>query len=144
MDKSNITDIDLTELKILAVDDQREARLLLKQMLANLEVTQIYEASTGREALMFLDEAFDLIDMIICDWNMPEMDGISLLKQLRSVDMDTPFLMVTGRGDKASVIEAKGSGVSAYIKKPFSPDQLEAKIRILYARFLKTKTEAVA
>lgn len=132
--KAKKKDCQLEDLKVLIVEDQREARQMMRQMVMELGITQVYEASNGREALMFMDEAFDLVDFIICDWNMPEMNGIDLLKQLRSVYSDLPFLMVTGRGDKASVIEAKGGGVSAYICKPFSPDQLEVKMRVLQMR----------
>lgn len=124
----------LSDLKILLVDDQLESRSLLRNMLAELGVSQVFDAPDGKEALSFLDNAFDLVDMIICDWNMPKMNGVELLRQLRSVDTETPFLMVTGRGDASSVAEAKESGVNAYILKPFSTSQLEAKIRILLHR----------
>lgn len=122
------------DLKVLIVDDQIEARQMMRQMMMELGVTQIFDAPSGAEALSFIDSAYDFIDMIICDWNMPGMTGIELLRQLRTVDQDMPFLMVTGRGDKDSVIEAKGSGVSGYIRKPFSSVQLEAKLRVLHMK----------
>ncbi len=59
------------------------------------------------------------------------MSGVELLRKVRDVDPSLPFLMVTGRSDKESVVEAKSSGVTAYIRKPFSPKQLEAKLRII-------------
>ncbi len=124
----------LGDLKVLIVEDQTEARMMTRQMMAEMGVTQIFEASDGKEALSFVDSAYDFIDMIVCDWNMPEMSGVEFLRQLRTVDSDMPFLMITGRGDKESVIEAKGSGVSGYIRKPFSPVQLEAKLRVLYTK----------
>ena len=65
---------------------------------------------------------------------MPKMNGVELLRQLRTVDPDVPFLMVTGRSDMESVVEAKSSGVTGYIRKPFSPAELEAKLRILLHR----------
>jgi two-component system chemotaxis response regulator CheY len=68
---------------------------------------------------------------------MPEMNGLALLRQLRSVDADFPFLMITGRGDYTSVTEAKGAGVSGYILKPYSMAQLEAKLRIMATRAQK-------
>lgn len=118
-------------LKILIVEDQAEARALLRNMLMELGVNQIFEASDGREALKFIDNAFDFIDLIICDWNMPAMSGVELLRQLRTVDPTMPFLMITGRSDLESVVEAKSSGVTGYIRKPFSPKQLEAKLKII-------------
>jgi two-component system, chemotaxis family, chemotaxis protein CheY len=97
-------------------------------------VTQVFDAPDGRQALNFLDSAFDMVDVVICDWNMPHMTGVELLRQLRTVSPDTPFLMVSGRADKESIMEAKNSGVTAYIRKPFSVHQLEAKLRIMLQR----------
>lgn len=124
----------LEKLKVLIVEDQMEARSMLRAMLGSMGITQVFEAKDGRKALSFMDDAMDMIDMIICDWNMPEMDGVELLRQLRSVDTTTPFLMITGRCDKDSVAEAINGGVSGYIRKPFSPDQLEVKLRVMASR----------
>lgn len=124
----------MADLKILIVEDQSDARSMLRNMLGELGVTQIFEAKDGGEALRFIDTAFDFVNLVICDWNMPKMSGVELLRQLRTVDPDVPFLMVTGRSDMDSVIEAKGSGVSGYIRKPYSPAQLEAKLRIIARR----------
>lgn len=121
----------LNDVKVLLVEDQVEARAMMRNMMMEMGITQIFEAQDGREALNFLDSAFDFVDMILCDWNMPAMNGVELLRQLRTVDPSMPFLMVTGRGDMESVVEAKSSGVTAYIRKPFSPKQLEAKLRIV-------------
>ncbi len=125
---------DLSELKVLIIDDMTEARAMLKNMLVNMGITQVFEAGDGREGMRFMDSAFDFVDIVLCDWNMPGMDGINLLRQLRSVDEAFPFLMITGRGDITSVSEAKSVGVSGYILKPYSMVQLEAKIRILATR----------
>ena len=124
----------LDGLRVLVVDDTPEARSMLKNMLVNMGITQVYEAADGREALRFIDTAFDFVDIIICDWNMPAMDGLTFLRQLRSVDPQFPFMMVTGRGDINSVSEAKGAGVSGYILKPYSMVQLETKLRIVAAK----------
>lgn len=124
----------MSDLKVLIVEDQSEARSMLRNMLLELGINQVFESSDGREALTFIDSAFDFVDVIICDWNMPNINGVELLRQLRSVDPELPFLMVTGRTDMESVVEAKTSGVTAYISKPFSPQQLEAKLRIVVHR----------
>ncbi len=125
---------DLFQLKVLLVEDQCDARSLMRGMLGEMGVTQIFESKDGREALQFLDAAFDFIDMIICDWNMPGMTGLELLRQLRTVDPDLPFLMITSRSDMESVVAAKSANVTGYIRKPFSPAQLEAKIRVILHR----------
>lgn len=124
-------DKKIKDLKILVVEDQSESRAMLRNMLGDIGVNQVFEATNGREAFSFIDSAFDLVNFIMCDWNMPGMTGVEFLRQVRSVDPETPFLMITGRGDMSSVAEAKNSGVTGYIKKPFSAAQLEAKIRII-------------
>ena len=121
-------------MKILVVDDQSEARSMVRGMLSELGITQIFEASDGREAMTFTDAAMDMIDVVICDWNMPKMTGIDLLRQMRTVMPDMPFLMLTGRGDIDSVAEAKSCGVTAYIRKPFSPANLEIKLRVIKSK----------
>lgn len=121
----------IEDLKVLVVEDQADTRAMMKHMMMEAGITQVFESQDGRTALSFIDAAFDFVDMIVCDWNMPHMTGVELLRQIRSVDPEVPFLMVTGRGDMDSVVEAKSSGVSGYIIKPFSPSQLEAKLRII-------------
>jgi CheY-like chemotaxis protein len=120
----------LEHLRILLVDDQVPARAMARKMMKEFGIHQVFEAATGREALKFLDGAGEMIDVIVCDWNMPEMNGLELLQQVRTAGLEIPFLMVTGRADLDSVMEAKAAGVSIYIAKPFSPAQLEAKLRI--------------
>jgi two-component system chemotaxis response regulator CheY len=124
----------LEKLKILVVDDQSDARSMVRGMLAEMGITQIFEASDGKEALSFADAAIDMIDVVICDWNMPKMTGIELLRQMRSVMPNLPFLMLTGRSDIDSVAEAKSCGVTAYIRKPFSPANLEIKLRVIKSK----------
>ncbi len=123
------------QLGVLVVDDQVAARSMLKKMLKELRINQVFEAANGRDALRLLDSAPEMIHLIICDWNMPSMTGIELLRQVRSVGIEVPFLMITGRADKESVIVAKDAGVSAYISKPYSQVQLEAKLRSVIARW---------
>ncbi|PCI56354.1 MAG: response regulator [Alphaproteobacteria bacterium] len=115
-------------LKVLIVEDSADARITLKSMLLELEITQVFEAADGMEALEFIDSSPDLVDLIVCDWNMPMLTGVEFLRQVRSVYADMPFLMVTGRNDIDSVIEAKQSGVTAYITKPFSFHELQSKL----------------
>jgi len=119
----------LEDIKILIVEDQDDVRALIRSMVLDVGFTQVFESADGREALKFIDEADDFVDLIICDWNMPGMSGVELLRQVRSVNEDMPFLIVTGRDDIESVVEAKSSGVTGYIRKPFTLPQLEEKIR---------------
>lgn len=123
--------VKFEDLRVLVVEDQNDARSLIRNMLSELGVTQVFESNDGRQGLQFLDTAFDFVNLVICDWNMPNMTGVEFLRQIRTVDPEMPFLMVTGRGDKNSVLEAKTSGVTGYIVKPFSSAQLEVKLRII-------------
>ncbi|MGE4313046.1 MAG: response regulator [Pseudobdellovibrionaceae bacterium] len=121
----------LRSLRVLVVDDQEEMRTMLRNMLREIGTNQVFESCDGKEAMAFLEAELDLIDVIVCDWNMPKASGVDVLRRLRQSNPDIPFLMVTGRTDKNSVIEARDNGVSAYIAKPFSSAQLEVKLRVL-------------
>lgn len=119
---------------VLVADDQPTFRSMLKKMLKDMKIDQVFEAGSGREALRLIDSAPDIVDMILCDWNMPGMSGVELLRQVRSVGLNVPFLLITGRADRESVIAARDAGVTAFIAKPFSSTQLEAKMRLAIER----------
>ena len=116
--------IQLHDLKVLIVEDNPQAANLLKKVLGALGVHQVFRSADGREAQQFLDAADDMVDFIICDWEMPNMTGIELLQQVRMVYPNMPFIMVTGNADPDSVEVATRYQVSGYIKKPFSPQQI--------------------
>ena len=117
----------MAKVSALIVDDAPFIRDLVKKALrGQFPGLQIEEAVNGRKAQQLLSrQGFDLI---LCDWEMPEMSGLELLQWFRGQpgSEKTPFIMVTSRGDKENVIEAIQSGVSDYIGKPFTNDQLTA------------------
>lgn len=118
------------KVNVLVVDDASFIRDLLKKGLRDhFPGIQIEEAINGRKAQQLLARAN--IDLILCDWEMPEMSGLELLTWCREQDSlkATPFIMVTSRGDKENVIQAIQAGVSDYIGKPFSNDQLVTKVK---------------
>ncbi len=123
----------LPDLNVLVVDDENSVLRLIKMVLADFGVTQVFTAKNGAKALALLG-SFDDIDVVICDWNMPGMSGLNLLQQVRTVDRDLPFIMLTGRADLSSVMEARDFGVSDYLIKPFTPENLEAKLARLVRR----------
>lgn len=127
----------LSNLRVLIVDDQPESRMALKVILDDLGVGDVFEADDGRTGAMFLKKSGCGVDLILCDWNMPVMSGMEFFHYVRNQGNITPFMMITGRGDHNSVMEARSTGVNGYIRKPFAPQQIEAKLRILAAR-LKT------
>ncbi len=125
---------NLPDLNVLVVDDENSVLRLIRMVLADFGVTQVFTAKDGAKALALLG-SFDDIDIVICDWNMPGMSGLGLLQQVRTVDRDIPFIMLTGRADLSSVMEARDFGVSDYLVKPFTPEKLEGKLlRLAQAR----------
>ena len=125
---------DFSDLNVLVVDAEASVTRLLRMMLADLDVTQVFTAKDGREALDFLGDLDELIDVVICDWNMPRMTGIEVLQQIRTVDPDAPFIMLTGRADQDSVVAARDFGVNGYLLKPFSLQQLQEKLGVIAKR----------
>ena len=128
----------LDDLGILIVEDSAEMRKILQGMLTDIGINQVFLAKDGMEALLFMGDCGDMIDMVLADWNMPIMDGGELLRQIRSADPDVPFIMISGRVDRNSILEARNSGVSSYIAKPFSVEQLQKKLTAV-ARMAEAK-----
>jgi two-component system, chemotaxis family, chemotaxis protein CheY len=115
-------------IKILVVDDFATMRKVIRNLLKQVGYENIVEAEDGIIALKTLKS--QKIDLVISDWNMPNMTGLDLLKAVRS-DEDlktTPFLMVTAEALQDNVIAAVKAGVSNYIVKPFTAEVLNEKI----------------
>jgi len=113
-------------MKILLVDDSRTIRNIQKNTLKMLGHTDISEAADGLEALTCLSN--ERPDLMLVDWNMPNMDGITLIKKVRETDQALPIIMVTTEAEKTRVIEAVKAGVNNYVVKPFTADTLSEKI----------------
>lgn len=120
---------DYNRIKILIVDDQHDVLIILRNMLHELGVNQIFEASSGEDADAFMDTAFEMVNLVLCDWNMADKSGLDVLKKAKDLNPLVPFVMITGRSDIKSVMKAKDSGVDGYIRKPFSLRELERKIQ---------------
>lgn len=121
--------MDIDQFTVLTVDDSRLIRTNVRRMLDSLGVRNILEAADGLEALALLDR--ERIDLIISDWNMPEMTGHQLLKAVRAnqVTKHLPFIMLTAEGEKDKVVAALQAGVTNYIVKPFTQETLFSKIK---------------
>ncbi len=115
-------------MKILAVDDSPTMRRIIINTLKRAGYTDIIEATDGKDALAKMK--VDKVDFVITDWNMPEMDGLTFVTNVRNnpEHKDLPILMVTTRSVKDDIIEAMKAGVNSYIVKPFTPDTLKEKI----------------
>jgi len=116
-------------LKLLVVDDSSTMRRIIKNTLARIGHKDVLEAEHGLEAWKIMQENPD-IDVLITDWNMPEMNGLELVKKVRAESKydDLPIIMVTTEGGKKEVITALKAGVNNYIVKPFTPQVLKEKL----------------
>lgn len=111
---------------ILLVDDSRTIRNIQKNVLKQLGHEEIIEAEDGLQALAKFGEQKP--DLLLVDWNMPNMDGITLVRKIRELDAAVPIIMCTTEAEKSRVLEAVKAGVNNYIVKPFSVDSLGEKI----------------
>jgi len=112
--------------KILLVDDSRTIRNIQKNVLNQLGYTDILEAEDGVQALAVFDEHSP--DLALVDWNMPKMDGITLVRKIRESGSKIPLIMCTTEAEKTRILEAIKAGVNNYIVKPFTVDSLGEKI----------------
>ncbi|MDQ7053616.1 MAG: response regulator [candidate division KSB1 bacterium] len=120
--------MEMQNIRFLAVDDSPTMRRIIVNTLKRIGFNNISEASNGKEALAKIYS--EKVDFVITDWNMPEMNGLELIKAIKTDDSlkNLPILMVTTRGVKDDIVEAMKAGVSSYIVKPFSPQTLKEKI----------------
>lgn len=114
---------------ILVVDDSSVMRRILSQGLNKLGYKDIIEAADGIDALIKLGENSG-IKLILSDWNMPNLDGLSFLKKVKADEKfkHIPVLMVTTEAEKGKVVQAISAGAANYLMKPFTPEGLKEKL----------------
>jgi len=124
-------------IKILVVDDFSTMRRIVKNLLRQLGYIHIEEAEDGAQAYSKLKNGG--FGFVISDWNMPNMDGLALLKKIRSDEelKDVPVLMVTAEAEKDKVVTAIQAGVNNYIVKPFTGEILKEKIDKIFEKIGK-------
>ncbi len=122
------------DMKILIVDDFSTMRRIIKNLLRDLGFTNTSEADDGLTALPMLEGG--KYDFLVTDWNMPGMQGIDLLKAIRSNPelSSLPVLMVTAESKKEQIVEAAQAGVNGYVVKPFTAATLKEKIDKIFER----------
>jgi len=120
-------------MKVLLVDDSKTMRTIQKKILEVHPGIQFLEAADGIEALAVLANSGQ-VDLALVDWNMPNMDGFTLVKKIRETDKRTPIIMCTTEAEKPRVVEALKAGVNNYVVKPFTPEILLAKIQATLTR----------
>ncbi len=137
----SIRDIDqsrpanIAELGVLVLDDDQVIVDVVCQVLKVMGIGNIYRLTNPLKALDMIAEGLIGIDLIICDLIMPDADGLVVLRQVREVKPDLPFMMLTGDSTSQSVQGAMQSKVSAYVVKPFTVDALQKNITTLITRF---------
>ena len=117
----------MNDMRVLIVDDSSVMRKIVERSLrqAGINIALVLEAANGVEALGVLNRG--KVDLILCDINMPVMDGLDFVKQLSAVNnaKGTPVVMITTEGSETHVAQALSAGARGYIRKPFTPDQVK-------------------
>ncbi len=125
----------MSGISALIVDDSSTMRKIVERSLrsAGLPLTTVLEAGNGVEALGLLKE--NRVDLILCDINMPVMDGLEFVKQVGGVEngRGVPVVMITTEGSESHVVQALSCGARGYIRKPFTPDQVKEHVISLLA-----------
>lgn len=116
------------EFSVLIVDDDIDMLRMLDTILRDAGATHIQRARNGRLAINDLRKNLHNYHLIISDWEMPEVNGLELLQQVRMRRPELPFIMLTGRSKKEEILAALEAKVTAYISKPFAPHELKKKI----------------
>ena len=124
-------------MKFLVIDDFPTMRRIVRNLLKELGYANVEEAEDGVDALNKLREGS--FDFVVSDWNMPNLDGLEMLKQIRQDDQlkHLPVLMVTAEAKKENIIEAAQAGASGYVVKPFTAGTLEEKLNKIFEKLGK-------
>lgn len=125
----------MNKVRALIVDDSSVMRKIVERSLrqAGIDLSEVREAANGAEGLGVLGE--NAVDLILCDINMPVMDGIEFLRQIQSVEnaKGVPVVMITTEGSESHVVQALSIGARGYIRKPFTPEQVKEHVVPLLA-----------
>jgi two-component system, chemotaxis family, chemotaxis protein CheY len=117
----------MEHIRALIVDDSSVMRKIVERSLrqAGLDLEKVLEAGNGAEALAVLGK--EKVDLILCDINMPVMDGLEFVKQLSTLESakGIPVVMITTEGSENHVVQALSAGARGYIRKPFTPEQVK-------------------
>lgn len=115
-------------MKCVLVDDSRTMRNIQKKVLSPMPGIEFGEAGDGAEALAVVAATPGGFDLMLVDWNMPVMDGLTFVKKIRETDKKTLLIMATTEGEKSRVLDAIRAGVNNYVVKPFTPEALMEKV----------------
>jgi two-component system, chemotaxis family, chemotaxis protein CheY len=130
---SNSIPRDLTSVCVMVVEDQPFVRDLLERLLTSLSIPKVASARSAEEALETLESDPDLVDVLIADFELPGMTGLSFIEKLRASKhrklRELPAVMLTGHNDLALYRDAARVGISAFLVKPAGPGTLKAAVQ---------------
>ena len=132
----------MPKIRALIVDDSSVMRKIVERSLrqAGLDLEKVVEAGNGAEALGVLRD--NPVDLILCDINMPVMDGLEFVRQIGTVESakGIPIVMITTEGSETHVVQALSAGARGYIRKPFTPDQVKEHVLPVLEKALEKKS----
>lgn len=121
-------------MNVLLVDDSKTMRMIQKKALSAIPGLNLFEAGDGVEALSVIAASPVKFEIGIIDWNMPNMNGLELIKKIRETDKKMMLIMATTEAEKESVMEAIKAGVNNYVVKPFTAESLLEKFKATMAK----------
>ncbi len=123
-----------SQLRVMIVDDMTTSRMLIRSALEEIGITQVIFAVDGEQALKAL--MVQPVPLVISDYNMPKLDGVSLLRALRAYQPTSKcaFIMMTGKGDNELIAKTKPYGVSGFLAKPFTTETVKRHIEGVIGR----------
>jgi len=119
-------------IRVLVVDDEQPMLNLVEGVLKSIGVVNIVTALDGQQALGIVSSESTAFDLVISDWQMPNMDGLALLEEFRELHPGTPFVMLTAKNDVAAFGAAKRSGATYFFMKPMEAPDLAARLSSLF------------
>jgi two-component system chemotaxis response regulator CheY len=132
----------MNKIRALIVDDSSVMRKIIERSLrqAGLDLEKVVEAGNGAEALGVLRD--NPVDLILCDINMPVMDGLEFVRQIGTVESakGVPIVMITTEGSESHVVQALSAGARGYIRKPFTPDQVKEHVLPVLEKAMEKKS----
>lgn len=122
--------------KVLVVDDMLTVRKLMEKNCKDMGFKDVDSAENGAQAWQMIEKGEKKYGLIVSDWNMPELNGLMLLKKVRGDKRfaDCIFIMCTTSSEKANVIEAVKAGINQYIVKPFTPEDFKSKVELAFTK----------
>jgi two-component system chemotaxis response regulator CheY len=133
-DQSSTVDLkrSYSGLRVLLAEDEPMAQKLALGALRLLDIKDVTVTADGLKALKALKDGDGEYQLIVSDWNMPELNGLEFLRAVRRIYPHIKFIMLTGNANKDFVVAARKFGVDAYIAKPFAPAQLRQKVEAIF------------